>query len=42
MYTFSLTMCGLIALLGGLALVLGKLLDGIIEEDEGDIDYGRE
>lgn len=42
MYTFGLTMCGLIVLLGGLALVLGTMIDRIIEEDEGDIDYGKE
>lgn len=42
MYTFGLTMCGLIALCGGLALVLGKLLDGIIEDEEGDnYDYEK-
>lgn len=42
MYTFSLTMCGLIVLLGGLALVLGTMIDRIIEEDEENIDYGKE
>ena len=42
MYTFSLTMCVLIALLGGLALVFTKLLDGIIEDEEGEnYDYEK-
>lgn len=41
MYTFSLTLCGLITILGGLALVLGKLIDGIIEDDK-ETDYGIE
>lgn len=41
MYTFSLTLCGLTALLGAMALVLGKLLDRIIVEEE-ETDYGIE
>lgn len=42
MYTFGLTLCALIAGFGFLAIGVTKLMDGIIVEDEGDIDYGKE
>lgn len=42
MYTFGLTMCALIAVLGAMAIALTKLLDRIIECDEEGEDYGYE
>lgn len=41
MYTFALTMCGLIALLGTMAIIATRILDGIIEDDK-ETDYGKE
>lgn len=41
MYTGTLTLCAVIALLGTLALFLGKIIDNAIECDEVE-DYERE
>ncbi len=46
MYTFTLTLCGLIAVFGIAAIVLDRILDRLvfegIEEDEHDAWYGLE
>ncbi len=41
MYIGTLTLCAVIALLGTLALILGKVIDNLIECDEVE-DYERE
>lgn len=41
MYTGTLTLCAVIALLGALALTLGRFIDNIIECEEVE-DYERE
>lgn len=42
MYTFGLTMCFLVAVLAPASLGFAKLMDMVIEDDEENIDYGRE
>lgn len=44
MYTFTLTMCALIALLGGLGLVMELILNRLVFEpiEEDCTDYGEE
>lgn len=44
MYTFALTLCAVIALLGGLALVTELVLDRLVFEpiEEDFRDYGEE
>lgn len=44
MYTFALTICALIAVLGGLALLLEVMLDRLVFEpiEEDFADYGEE
>ena len=41
MYIGTLTLCAVIALLGALALTLGRFIDNIIECGEGE-DYEKE
>ena len=41
MYIGTLTLCAVIALLGALALTLGRYIDNIIECEEGE-DYEKE
>lgn len=41
MYIGALTLCAVIALLGALAITLGRFIDNIIECEEVE-DYGKE
>ena len=44
MYTFGLTICAIIAVLSGLALLLDRMLDRLVFEptEEDFADYGEE
>lgn len=42
MYIGTLTLCAVIALLGALALTLGRYIDSLIECDEEVFDYEQE